>query len=109
MLAFVTIIIVGIILIIIGIQNTKGNISSLHSYHRSRVTPEDVFPFGKLVGLGTIIIGVSVIAMGGLSILAVALQKEIFTIIGTVVLITGIVIGLIVSFHAMIKYNKGIF
>jgi hypothetical protein len=100
---------VGIILIVIGITNTKGNISSLHSYHRSRVTPENVLPFGRLVGLGTIIIGVSVIIMGILSVCSLALDKEIYILIGTVILIIGIIIGLIISFYAMIKYNKGIF
>ena len=107
--AFILTIVVGIVLIVIGITNTKGNISSLHSYHRNRVQPEDVLPFGKQVGLGTIICGIAVIIMGGFSILAVAFSKEIFTVIGTAILIIGLIIGLIITFRAMIKYNKGIF
>ena len=107
--AFILTIVVGIVLIVIGITNTKGNISSLHSYHRNRVQTEDVLPFGKQVGLGTIICGIAVIIMGGFSILADALDKEIFTVIGTAILIIGLIIGLIITFRAMIKYNKGIF
>ena len=48
----------GILIIIIGIVNMTGNISTLHSYHRHRVRPEDIKPFGRLVGLGTLLIGV---------------------------------------------------
>jgi hypothetical protein len=55
--AFVVTALVGIVCIVLGISNMKGNISSLHSYHRSRVSEEDRIPFGKKVGLGTIIIG----------------------------------------------------
>ncbi len=102
-------IIIGVVLIVIGILNTKGNVSMLHSYHRKRVKPEDVLPFGKLVGLGTIIIGVSVVLMGVLSYLAIALQNELCLTIGYVVLIVGFVVGLGINFYAMFKYNKGIF
>lgn len=109
MTAFILTIAIGIVLIVIGITNTKGNISTLHSYHRNRVQPEDVLPFGKQVGLGTIICGIAVIIMGGFSILADALNKEIFAIIGTVILIIGLIIGLVITFRAMIKYNRGIF
>lgn len=101
--------VIGLIFIILGVFNRKGNISSLHSYHRKRVSEEDRLPFGRLVGLGTIIIGVALILMGGLSLAANLLQKDIYSIIGYVVLIIGFVVGLGLSFYAMIKYNKGIF
>ena len=101
--------IVGIICIILGIQNMHGNISSLHSYHRSRVKEEDVLPFGKIVGLGTIIIGGSVILMGVLTALAIALQNDVFAIVGTVVMIIGLAVGIGITFYGMKKYNGGIF
>lgn len=109
MSGFIITILLGIMCIVLGIINFKGNISTLHSYHRNRVAPEDVLPFGRLVGIGTIIIGISVAAMGLLSVVAVTLNKEIYTIIGTVILILGLIVGCIISFGAMIKYNKGIF
>lgn len=102
-------VILGVVCVIIGLSNRKGNISLLHSYHRKRVSEEDKLPFGKLVGLGTIIIGAALILMGVLSFLATSLQDRIFSIIGTVILIVGLVSGLGISFYAMIKYNKGIF
>ena len=76
----------------------------LHSYHRQRVSEEDRIPFGKKVGLGTIIIGVAVILFSGLSAVTLLTDNEIFTLIGTGILIAGIVVGRIISFKAMIKY-----
>lgn len=107
--SFIGTAVVGIICIILGISNMKGNISSLHSYHRHRVQEEDRVPFGKRVGLGTIIIGISVLVFSALSAITLYANKEIFTLIGTIILIAGIIVGLIISFKAMIKYNKGIF
>ena len=87
----------------------RGNISSIHSYHRHRVSEEDRLPFGRLVGLGTVIIGASVIVFGGLSMVTLLTSSQVYTWIGTAVLVVGIVFGLGVSFYAMKKYNKGIF
>ena len=101
--------VIGVVCIVIGISNRKGNISMLHSYHRKRVADEDRLPFGKLVGLGMIIIGIALLLMGGLSFAATALQAKTYATIGNVVLIVGLVAGIGVSFYAMIKYNKGIF
>ena len=100
---------VGIVCIILGISNMRGNISSLHSYHRNRVSEEDRIPFGKQVGLGTIIVGIGIIIFGILSSVALYIENNIFVLVGTAFLILGIIIGLIISFRAMIKYNKGIF
>ena len=100
---------VGILCIVIGILNTKGNISMLHSYHRKRVTEADRLPFGRLVGLGMILIGISVIVGGVLMTLGELLEGDLFVIAGTVLMIVGLLAGIAVSFYAMIKYNKGIF
>ena len=100
--------IVGIICIVIGIKNMNGDISSLHSYHKNRVKEEDVLPFGRLVGMGTIIVGAAVMLFSALSALAVALGNDVYTVIGTVVMIVGIVAGLSVAFYGMKKYNGGI-
>ena len=100
---------VGIVCIGIGISNMRGNISSLHSYHRHRVSEEDRIPFGKQVGLGTMIVGIGIIIFSILSTVTLYTEHDIFVLIGIAVLIVGIVVGLIISFKAMIKYNKGIF
>ncbi len=107
--AFIVSALVGVICIMLGVSNMKGNINSLHSYHRHRVTEEDRIPFGRLVGLGTIIIGVGVIVMSALSAVSVYTENELFTWIGMGVMAVGFIAGIAVTFYGMIKYNKGIF
>ena len=100
---------VGVVCIVLGISNMRGNISTLHSYHRHRVSEEDRIPFGKQVGLGTIIIGVGIMVFSVLSSVTLYTENDIFILIGTAILIIGIILGLVISFRAMIKYNKGVF
>lgn len=106
---YISLFILGAICITIGIFNSKGNISTLHSYHRKRVSEEDRIPFGKQVGLGMIIIGTSVIVSGILTAIDYYRPSKVLLIASATVTIIGLVIGLIIAFHAMIKYNKGIF
>ena len=100
---------VGALCIIIGISNMKGNISSIHSYHRHRVAEEDALPFGRLVGLGTVIVGASVIVFSILATVTVITNGQAWLLIGIPILFIGIAVGLVISFYAMKKYNHGIF
>ena len=100
---------VGIVCIILGVSNMRGNISSLHSYHRHRVSEEDRIPFGKKVGLGTIIVGISIVLFSGLSAITLYTENNVFILVGSAIMIISIIVGLVISFRAMIKYNKGIF
>ena len=100
---------VGAVCIVIGISNMRGNISSLHSYHTHRVSEEDRIPFGKLVGLGTILCGAAVMIFSALSALTLYTDNQTFVLVGTALMIAGLVLGLGLAFYAMIKYNKGIF
>ena len=109
MAAFITTAGLGLLVCVLGIINMTGNISSLHWYHRQRVTDENRKPFGKLVGLGTLIIGIALIVFGTLFFIYEQTQLGTLVIIGTVELIVGIIAGMIVSFYAMKKYNGGIF
>ena len=99
----------GLIIVVIGISNMRGNISTLHSYHRNRVSEEDRIPFGKKVGLGTIICGCAIMIFSVLSAISLYTSKQLYTFAGTVILIEGLIIGLIITLRAMIKYNKGVF
>ena len=99
---FIIQILVGLIVIIIGIFNMKGNISLLHSYHRKRVKEEDRVPFGKRVGVGSIVIGITIIVASLFTFLN-------YSNVSNVILIIGLAIGFILIFCAMFKYNKGIF
>ncbi len=109
MAAFLTVSGLGILVSILGIINMTGNISSLHWYHRQRVTEENRKPFGKLVGLGTLIIGLSMIVFGILFLIFEQTQLQAFVVIGVIELIVSIIVGMFVSFYAMKKYNGGIF
>ena len=102
-------IIIGIVCIILGILNAKGNISTLHSYHTKRVKEEDRIPFGRTVGLGTIICGIAVVVFGAFKGVNYFTGEEIYSFIASIVLIVGLIVGLGISFYAMFKYNKGIF
>ena len=106
---YIVAIIVGIVVVVLGIINTTGNVSLLHSYHRNRVKEEDKKPFGILVGIGTIIMGLSIIAMGILSSVAFALSNGAYEIAGYIVFGVGFAIGLGINIFAMVKYNKGVF
>ena len=101
--------IIGILCIVIGILNMKGNISTLHSYHRHRVSEEDKLPFGKKVGIGSIIIGFGIIINSCLFAISLYVQKQIFASFGMLILFLGLIIGISINLYAIIKYNKGLF
>lgn len=107
--AFIVTIIIGIVCIMLGISNMKGNISSLHSYHRHRVSEEDTAAFGKAVGIGTVIIGVGISAYGAFAIAALLSGLDVLLLAGTAAMIVGLAVGLPISIYAIIKYNKGLF
>ena len=86
---------------VIGIVNMTGNISTIHSYNRRRVKEEDIPKYGRAVGTGTLIIGVSLIAA---FVTAFWSEKAMPFIV-----IPALVIGLGFILYAQFKYNKGIF
>ena len=99
----------GFACVLLGISNMKGNISTIHEYHRKRVKEEDKPAFGKAVGLGTVIIGVGIILMGILSMISLWTEIQLILWIGMGIMAAGFLVGLVMSFGAMMKYNKGIF
>lgn len=107
--AFITILIVGIVLIVIGLSNIKGNIDSIHSYHKSRLAKEDEPIFAKLMSIGTLICGISVILFALLFLIGNLQNQPIFVNIGSYITIIGLAIGVGIMLYTTIKYNKGIF
>ena len=91
----------GVCISIIGIVNIMGNISTIHSYNRRKVKEEDVPKYGRAVGTGTLIIGVSLIAAFVTTFWS---EKAMYFIV-----IPALVIGLGFILYAQFKYNKGIF
>ena len=109
MAAYILSFIVGAFCIVLGVSNMMGNLSSLHSYHRHRVSEEDRIPFGRRVGLGTVMVGGGVDVFSILSAVSLLTEKQIFLWLGIGIMLVSMAAGLILSFYAMIKYNKGIF
>lgn len=93
--------ILGFLISALGIFNIKGNISTIHSYNRRKVKEEDVPKYGKAMGIGTLIIGVSFI----ISYFAAFLNDGIIAFIT----LPAIVVGVGFMLYGQIKYNKGIF
>lgn len=109
MAAGIVVLIVGIIFIVLSIITMTGNISLLHSYHRKNVTEENKKAFGRLVGIGLLIIALGLCASGVLNILADAFTSTVLATIGYILMSIALVIGLAIAFIAMKIYNKGIF
>ena len=109
MLEYIVAFAIGIALIIIGVITFRGNISLLHSYHRKRVSEEDKIPFARQTGIGLIIVGAGMCVGNIFMIVEYITEQAIFNLVGTAILIAGLIVGLAISFWAMKKYNKGIF
>lgn len=97
----IALLILGIFISIIGIVNMTGNISTIHSYNRRKVKEEDVPKYGRAVGAGTLIIGVSLIA----AFVTTFWSEDAMSFI----VIPALVIGLGFILYAQFKCNKGIF
>ena len=94
--------ILGVLISVMGIVNIKGNISTIHSYNRRRVKEEDIPKYGKVVGTGTLIIGISLV----LGFIVSFWSEDNYGIIS---FCQQIIIGLGFILYGQFKYNKGIF
>lgn len=83
------------------IEVTQGNISTIHSYNRRKVTKEDVPKYGRAVGTGTLVIGVSLV----LSYLITFWNEAAIDYI----VLPATIVGLAFILYGQIKYNHGIF
>ena len=99
---YLALIVFGAVFIILGSFNMRGNIATIHWYNRRKVSKENQLPYCRLVGSGTIVIGAAML----LSALLQALAMEL---VGSSVILFGIVIGLVLILIAQFKYNRGLF
>lgn len=93
--------VLGLFISVLGIVNISGNISTIHSYNRRKVKEEDVPKYGKAVGTGTLIIGISFV----LGFIAAFWSEVIMGII----ILPAVIVGLAFILYGQIKYNHGIF
>lgn len=92
----------GLVFVLLGIFNMCGNIGSIHWYNRRKVTKENQKVYCLVMGLGTLIIGITLIAATIVQVL-VGVEQGAFVILG------GVVIGFALMLYAQFKYNKGLF
>jgi len=92
----------GLVFVLLGIFNMCGNIGSIHWYNRRKVTKENQKAYCLVMGLGTLIIGVTLIAATIVQVL-VGVEQGAFVILG------GVVVGFALMLFAQFKYNKGLF
>lgn len=92
----------GAIISSLGIFNLRGNIGSIHWYNRRKVTKENQLPYCRCIGLGTLIVGLSMILSG-------IVQAFAGMEVGGIIIIVGFMVGLSLIVYAQFKYNKGIF
>ena len=97
----IVLLILGIFISALGIVNIGGNISTIHAYNRRRVKEEDIPKYGRAVGTGTLIIGVSLAAA-----FFVSLRNEAAV---SFIVLPGLAVGLAFILYGQIKYNHGIF
>ena len=91
----------GLLISAIGIINIKGNIRTVHSYNRKKVKEEDIPKYGKVIGTGTLIIGVAIAISALASFLGKALEN--------IIILPAMVIGFGFILYGQIKYNGGLF
>lgn len=98
----IMLLVIGTFVSVIGIINMTGNISTIHSYNRRKVTEEDIPKYGRAVGIGTLSMGVSIV-------IGYFLQLAGLPEVMAVVIMIGILVGIACILYAQFKYNKGIF
>lgn len=97
----IILLVMGLLISAMGIVNICGNVSTIHSYNRRKVAEEDIPKYGRAVGIGTLIIGASLVAAYVLTLLECNMAEY--------VIIPAAVVGLGFIIYGQIKYNKGIF
>ena len=103
-------IVLGVILIILGAFNIRGNIASIHWYNRRKVTKENQLAYCRLVGLGTVIVGAGMLGSAAAqALLFKIIGTDPAAIIGAGLTLAGVVVGLVLILIAQFKYNKGLF
>ncbi len=99
---YIYLVAIGIMVNIFGYFNFKGNINSIHWYNRARVTKENEKKYGKMMGIGMMIMGTGITITTLLQIIFDSESLWLITVI-------SIIVGLLFMIYGQFKYNKGIF
>lgn len=99
---YIPLLVIGLFVAVLGIPNIMGNISSIHWYNRRKVSEEDVPKYGKVMGIASLIIGISFAIT---AILLMIFDLELLYLL----ILPGTIVGLIMILYAQFKYNRGLF
>lgn len=105
-LSTVFMVMVGILCCVIGVMNIMGNVSTIKWRQRRYVAEEDLAAFGKLVGVGTVAIGVAILLFSLFQGIATAIASPLLELIGAILLLIGAAIGVALTMYATFKYNR---
>lgn len=100
----------GVVCMVLGAFNLKGNIASIHWYNRRKVSKEDQLPYCRLVGWGTVSIGATILLAAVVqTVLAACGQVALGELLGGLIVLGGVLLGLTLILVAQFRYNRGIF
>lgn len=98
----ITYVILAIVCFVFAYGHFQGNVSLVHSYHKSRIAQKDMMAYAKTFGVGMLIIGVG-------CTLALLLRLLQFRVLSDIMMFIGIIMGVSIMIYAQFKYNHGIF
>ena len=97
----------GLLLVVLGVWNLRGDVSSVHWYNRRKVAEGDRPAYGTWMGSGTVVMG-GCLALAGVLDLTLGRWEHAELVMAAVIL-AGIAVGLGLILYAQIRYNRGIF
>ena len=95
----------GAFVFVFGIFNLKGYVTFIHKQWIEEKTKKI---YGRLMGIGCLLIGSALMLYAGCSFAAEKLQNEQIYLGGSLAVVILIVVGLGLDLYAMIRYNKSI-
>ena len=95
-------VLLGCVFIVMGVFNCMGNVASIHWYNRRKVAKQNQKAYSRIMGVGTIIIGVGVALAGVMQAFADSQVMEY-------IMAGSVIVGLAFMMYAQFRYNKGIF
>lgn len=102
MTEWIAMIVLGLLLILMGILNLRGDLSSIHWYNRRKVAAEHRSAYGRCMGAGSAAIGGGLLLTG---LLQLARPMEARYLIA----LLGVILGLGLMLYGQFRYNRGIF
>lgn len=102
MTEYLPLLMIGVLLIVVSVPNLRGRAWTVHRYNRRRVREENLPAYSRMMGIGTLAIGASVM-IAAVCLMIFHVEALFFLIVA------GLILGLGIIFYAQFKYNGGLF